>query len=178
MQVAKKKEKGNLDARLDDIYFEIAKKDMVKGALDDEKVAQESKSRKVKIAQEQMKQHQEKLDREKLERQVCLEVFLTSKTVLEEGKRIAKADEDYKKQQKDSESKKWAYALSLRQQLSDMKEEAKEHKEQVRLQELEHDKKIQSWVTRKSRQNQLKKELEQRWFKYGFGLQLISLVKV
>jgi hypothetical protein len=84
---------------------------------------------------------------------------------LEEGQKIAQADEEYKKKQKDYESKKWTNALALRKQLDDMKQDVKERKEKEKLAEQEHDKRIQTWVSRKSRQNQLKKDLEAKWFR-------------
>lgn len=55
-----------------------------------------------------------------------------------------------------------------------MKQETKSHREADRKKEEESDKRIQSWVARKAKQNHLKKELEQKWFKWDFLKRLYS----
>lgn len=84
---------------------------------------------------------------------------------MEEGKKIAQADETYRKQQKETDAKKRDKALALHKELSEMKEGVKIAREQEKLKEALEDERAQKWVDRKSRQNELKKHFEDKWFK-------------
>ena len=85
---------------------------------------------------------------------------------LEEGQKIAKQDQFYRQQQKEAEAKRWANAIALRKQLNEMKEESQRLKAIEKVKETEHEERIQAWVSRKSKQNQLKKQIENRLFRF------------
>ena len=70
MQIAKKKEKGSLDAKLDEIYSKIANEKLIKGFEEEKTVGQNKKAAKVAIAKEQMQQFQQKIGNKKAEREV------------------------------------------------------------------------------------------------------------
>jgi hypothetical protein len=91
-----------------------------------------------------------------------------------EGKQIAAKDEEYRKKEAEAAKKRKEDAILLRSDLLNMKSKAKEIQEAEKLRDLEHEKRVQSWVSRKSRQNQQKKEIERRWFEYELHESLIS----
>ena len=123
-----------------------------KALIEEQNKKQKQRLKNIAFAQDQMKQHQHKLELEEKEK----------KLALEEGQKIAELDQFYKQKQKEAETKRWENALALRKELNDMKADAKKYQEIEKIKDEEHEKRIQTWVTRKSRQNQLKKQIEKQ----------------
>ena len=162
LQIERKKNKGSSDSNLDVIYSKMSL-EKLKNELQEEKIQQEcKKAAKVEIAKEQLQQYKKKLDLKKAER----ESFLL------EGQKIAELDQNYKSLQKEQDSKKREKAVSLRNELDDMKKLVIQRKEAQRTSDLEYEEKINAWKTRKDLQNQKKKELSDKWFSEGLNRSL------
>jgi hypothetical protein len=154
IQVQRKKELGSLDGKLQDYYSKIATEKLLNGLKEDALELEKEKLKKVQIAQDQRLQFQEKQNIKKQERE----------QYLQEGKKVAEADLNYKTLQKEVESRRKVNELSLRNELIQMKADVLNRKKEKLKEEKEYEAKINAWKVRKDLQNQKKKELENKIF--------------
>jgi hypothetical protein len=77
-------------------------------------------------------------------------------------------DKEYQAQQKQENERKRKEALEQKKVLEDMRQSVRERKYWEKAQEAEEDKDAQRWADFKTKQNDLRKEIEGEWFKYNF----------
>ena len=114
----------------------------------------EAKKKTLQVAQDQIIQANIKRAKEAEEK----------KNDRQAGLELARLDKEYRKEQKELEKKKKAESIFLNEELQKMRQEIHDRKRELKLKEVEEDRKTQSWVVRKNKQNELKKEIEKKWF--------------
>ncbi|KAJ3094038.1 hypothetical protein HDU97_008661 [Phlyctochytrium planicorne] len=127
---------------------------------DDAKLQLEQRKRQYILAQEQKRQIEEKAQRLRDEKSLDLR----------EGKELELVDEQHKDSMRREAQVRRLNCLSLRDQLLHMKEELKKGKDEGKRLENEENKRIQAWIARKTKQSEMKKDVEKKWFNESIRL--------
>ncbi|KAI8852016.1 hypothetical protein BC829DRAFT_385754 [Chytridium lagenaria] len=124
---------------------------------DDARYHLEMRRKQMSLAQEQQRQIQEKLQRAKEEKYVrsISFRFLHAKTISSKYRESLKKEEQTRK----------LNCRSLRDELMQMKSEIKTRESSSKLLQQEEKKRIEAWIARKSRQNEMKKEVEKTGYR-------------
>ncbi|KAJ3215375.1 hypothetical protein HDU67_000531 [Dinochytrium kinnereticum] len=117
---------------------------------DDAKVQIEARRKQHLLAQDQQRQIREKASRAKEEK-------LLDRL---EGKELAVLDQEYRESLKKEEEKRKLNCLSLRDQLLHIRDDIKMREEVDKKLKIEESKRSEAWIARKSKQSEMKKEVE------------------
>lgn len=120
----------------------------------------EARQKRILLAQEHILQAKAKRDRENEDKMA----------EYKEGKELARLDLEYQLEQKEKERKRRTDSLLLRDQLQTMKQELQNRAGEAKAWDLEQTKKVNSWIERKSKQTEMKKEREKSWFEESLRL--------
>ncbi|KAJ3114175.1 Clusterin-associated protein 1 [Phlyctochytrium bullatum] len=153
-QIEIKKERVQIQDAAENCFNQEYKNRFSKLAEEDAKHQIETRKRQVALSREQQLQVSER--HRKLQDEKVAELV--------EAKHLAALDEEYRESLKREQERKRLNCLSLRDQLLEMKRDLKEREDAEKRLLAEEEKRIEAWITRKSRQNQMKRQVEQKWF--------------
>ncbi|KAJ3332302.1 hypothetical protein HDU76_000677 [Blyttiomyces sp. JEL0837] len=114
----------------------------------------EARARSIRVAQGQLLQIKEKLSKDQEEKMA----------EIREGMELKRLDSEYKQEQKKLEEHRKNESLQLREQLLQMRQDLKNRAASAREHDSAENERIQAWIARKSKQLEMKKEVEKKWF--------------
>ncbi|KAJ3313666.1 hypothetical protein HDV04_001676 [Boothiomyces sp. JEL0838] len=123
--------------------------------INEETKAIEKFTQRINLARENLKQIQEKKIQQDLEKQ----------NEIKHGMQLLRDAQHYKEQQIALQDKKRAEHLKFRKELDQMRQDAENQRHWEEYQDYEEELKIQKWNAFKDYQNNMKKQIEEKWFK-------------
>ncbi|TPX34143.1 hypothetical protein SmJEL517_g03111 [Synchytrium microbalum] len=153
-QLVLKKERLGRETLMDDKYKTIASARNAEAEVKEKISAENARSKKYALAEEQRRQHQEKIEKEAVE----------ADALMEQGLAIRRAADEYRAEQQKLETEHQKKRIVIHQELSQMKSENNARQEKAKLKEADQQHRNEAWVARKERQTAMKKDFEQKWF--------------